>query len=145
MQSATADQKFGDIHEGMPLPSLTKEVTLEQFAMYAAVCWDFHPMHYDSVTGKELGFRAALADGPMLAAFLGQVVTVWLGPESRVKRLQTRYLAPVFPRDVLHCMGTVLGKTEGDDPTVECEVWAENQDGIRVVTGMVTAAPPPRR
>ncbi len=132
--------QFEDVDVGTGIPELVKEITLEQFAMYSAVCWDFHPMHYDSATGQRLGFKEAFADGPMLAAFLGQVATSWLGSQSRISRLRTRYLKPVFPGDTLYCSGSVLGKSEDVGYSVECEVWANNQDGDRVASGLVSVS-----
>jgi 3-hydroxybutyryl-CoA dehydratase len=142
MSNTNTFVKFGDIKLESIIPTLTKEITLEQFAMYSAVCWDFHPMHYDSQTGQDLGFRTAFADGPMLAAFLGQVATEWLGSQSKIKRLKTRYLKPVFPQDTLYCSGSVLNKFDDGEPSIECEVWANNQDGKRVASGIVIACPP---
>lgn len=132
--------QFEDVDVGTGIPEIVKEITLEQFAMYSAVCWDFHPMHYDSATGQRLGFKEAFADGPMLAAFLGQVPTSWLGSQSRITRLRTRYLKPVFPGDTLYCSGSVLGKAEDVGYSVECEVWANNQDGDRVASGLVSVS-----
>ncbi|MCH2525538.1 MAG: hypothetical protein MK028_04315 [Dehalococcoidia bacterium] len=131
---------FEDVNVGTGIPELIKEITLEQFAMYSAVCWDFHPMHYDSATGQKLGFKEAFADGPMLAAFLGQVATSWLGGQSRIYRLKTRYLKPVFPGDTLYCSGSVLGKSDSPNHSIDCEVWANNQDGDRVASGIVSVS-----
>jgi acyl dehydratase len=127
---------FEEVEVGSELPALSREIKLEQLAMYAAVCWDFEPAHYDSGTAQKQGFRAAYADGPMITALLGQVATNWAGPSGRLRKLTVTYRVMVFPGDKLVCGGKVTGKRrEADRHLVECEVWAENQDGQRAVFG----------
>ena len=134
---------FEEVEVGSELPALFKEVRIEQMGMYAAVCWDFQPGHYDSGTAQEQGFRAAYADGPMITAFLGQVVTNWMGINGVLRRLRATYRVMVFPGDRLVCRGKVTGKhIERGSSFVECEVWAENQKTERVVYGTATVELP---
>jgi len=35
-----------------------------------------------------------------------------------------------------------LNKFDDGEPSIECEVWANNQDGKRVASGIVIACPP---
>ena len=67
------ERYFEDVEVGSELPTITKEISIEQLGMYAAVCWDFRADHYDTKTAQEYGFQAPYADGPMITAFLGQV------------------------------------------------------------------------
>ena len=134
---------FEEVEVGSELPVLNKEISLEQLAMYAAVCWDFQPGHYDSGTAQKQGFQAAYADGPMITAFLGQVATNWMGINGSLKKLAATYRVMVFPGDTLTCRGKVTGKyTEGDSSFVECEVWAENQRAETAVYGTATVELP---
>ena len=127
---------FEEIDVGTELPALFKEASVEQFAMYAAACWDFRSEHYDSGTAQSYGFRAAYADGPMITAFLGQVVTNWMGVSGRLRKLTATYRVMVFPGDKLACRGKITGKyTREGSNLVECEVWAENQNAERAVYG----------
>jgi acyl dehydratase len=139
------ERYFEDVEVGSELPTITKEISIEQLAMYAAVCWDFRPEHYDSGTAQRYGFQAPYADGPMLTAFLGQVATNWMGLKGNCKKITATYRVMVFPGDVLICKGKVIDKcTKGDSNLVKCEVWAENQKEERVVYGTVTVALPSR-
>ncbi len=134
---------FEEVEVGFKLPSIVKDITLPQLAMYAAVCWDFMPIHYDSATAQSLGFRAAFADGPMETAFLCQVVTNWMGVQCILKKISIRYRRMVFPGDRLTCKGEVTRKyKEGDENLVEFEVWAENQESQRVAYGTAVAKLP---
>ena len=134
---------FEDVEVGAELPELSKEITLPQLARYAAVCWDFQPEHYDSETAQSHGFRAPYADGPMVSAFLGHVMTNWMGASGILKKLTATYRVMVFPGDKLTCKGKVTDKSsDADSKFVECEVWAENQNAERVVYGAATAELP---
>jgi len=134
---------FEEVKVGLKLPSIVKEITLPEMAMYAAVCWDFMPIHYDSGTAQSFGFRAAFADGPMETAFLCQVVTDWLGMQGVLKKISANYRGMVFPGDRLTCEGEVRRKyKEGEENLVELEVWADNQESQKVVYGTAVAKLP---
>ncbi|MFC1978039.1 MaoC/PaaZ C-terminal domain-containing protein [Chloroflexota bacterium] len=136
---------FEEVEVGSELPVLTKKVKLEQMAMYAAACWDFEPGHYDSGTAQKEGFRAAYVDGPMITAFLGQMVSNWMGINGRLVELTATYRVMVFPGDELVCKGKVVHKqNEVDSNLVKCEVWAENQSSERAVYGAATVELPSR-
>ncbi|MFC1966718.1 MaoC/PaaZ C-terminal domain-containing protein [Chloroflexota bacterium] len=127
---------FEDVEVGDELPTLTKDITLEQMAMYAAACWDFRPIHYDSGSAQALGFRNAFTDGPMTTAFLAQVVTDWTGVNGCLRKITATYRGMTFTGDRLVCKAKVVGKRrEVDGNVIECEVWAETPRGERVVYG----------
>jgi acyl dehydratase len=132
----SANRYFEEVEEGSELPSLVKEVKLEQLGMYAAASWDKQPLHYDSGTAQRLGYRAALADGPMVMAFLAQVVTDWMGPGGILKKIGVSYRGAVFPDDRLTCTGKVVHKyKQGDAHLIECRVQAVNQENEAVLYG----------
>jgi acyl dehydratase len=127
---------FEEVEVGLELSSIVKDITTPQMAMYAAVCWDFMPIHYDSGTAQSLGFRDAFTDGPMETAFLCQVVTNWMGMQGVLKKISASYRGMVFPGDRLTCRGEVTRKyKEADEGLIECALWAENQKGQKVVYG----------
>lgn len=133
---AKTQSYFEDVQVGAELPSIVMDITLPQMAMYSAVCWDFMPIHYDSGTARDLGFRAAFTDGPMETAFLCRMVNDWMGLQGILKKISASYRVMVFPGDRLVCKGKVTRKyKEGDENLVECEVWAENQECQRAVIG----------
>ena len=134
---------FEEVEPGQKLPELLKEVSIQQMAMYAATGWDFQPIHYDSGTAQNQGFRAAVAAGPMVTNFLAQMLTEWIGINGFLKKIACSYRGNVFPDDKLTCQGQVTNKySEGKINLVECEVWAENQDGEKVVRGTATVELP---
>ncbi len=143
--SYTETRYFEDIAVGEELPSLWKEIGIEQMAMYAAVCWDFQPAHYDSAAAQAQGFRTAYVDGPMVAGFMAQLITDWAGKKAQLKKIVANYRVMVFPGDRLVCKGKVTGlRTEAGANLVDCEVWTENQKGERPVYGTAIVSLPSR-
>ena len=81
--------------------------------------------------------------GALKSAFLGQLVTDWIGPRGTLQSLSVRYREMDVPGDALTCAGTVVAKDEAAG-TVRCEVWIENGRGVRTTTGEAVASLPPR-
>jgi acyl dehydratase len=134
MHTTRTMRYFEDVEEGSELPPLVKTIKLEQMGMYAAASWDKQPLHYDSGTARRHGYPAALAEGPMVAAFLVQVVTDWMGAGGIFKKISVSYRGAVFPDDTITCKGAVVRKyREADAHLVECKVQAENQEKKEVL------------
>ncbi|MBI2907450.1 MAG: hypothetical protein HYX92_07350 [Chloroflexi bacterium] len=143
--SAPGALYFEDVEVGKELPVTSREISLEQMAMYAAVCWDFLPVHYDSGTAQKHGFRDAYVDGPMITAFLSELVTAWSGVQGRLRTIAVTYRGMAFPGDKLLCKGKITAKhVDGGSNLAECDIWAENQNGERVVYGTATVSLPTR-
>ena len=84
------------------------------------------------------------AHGMLSMGFVGQAVTDWAGAGT-VRKLGVRFAALVRLKDVVTCRGRVLAKSSKDGVhLVDLEVWAENQQAEKVVTGRATVALPAR-
>jgi hypothetical protein len=70
--------------------------------------------------------------GLLKAAFLGQLVTDWLGDRGTLKTFEVSYRGLDVPGKPYRCRGRVT-KVDGDD--VELEVWGEDSDGQRTTLG----------
>lgn len=127
---------FDSIKVGSEIPPLVKNITRGQMFMYSATTWDFHPGHYDREFARSQGFKDVYVDGPMVAAFMTQLVTDWVGLEGRLKKLSVTYKAMVFPGDTLTCRGRVTNKSVSDGAkSIECEITLVNQNEVPVATG----------
>ena len=84
------------------------------------------------------------AHGMLSMGFVGQAVTDWAGAGT-VRKLGVRFAGLVRLKDVDH-----LPRTRGRQVItagvhlVDLEVWAENQQAEKVVTGRATVALPAR-
>lgn len=141
-----AEQVFWeDVTEGMELPSLVKEPTTRQLVQYAGASGDFYEIHYD----KDFAIGNKL-DGPILhgalkSAFLGQLVTDWIGPLGTLRRLQCQYRGMDAPGNAITAKGTVTRKfEEGGQRMVECSIWLENSEGQNTTPGNATVILPSR-
>ena len=135
-----------DVSEGMELPSVVKEPTTRQLVQYAGASGDFYEIHYD----KDFAIGNKL-DGPILhgalkSAFLGQLVTDWIGSQGSLKRLQCQYRGMDAPGNPITAKGTVTRVyEEGGQRLVDCTVWLENAEGQNTTPGNATVILPSRQ
>lgn len=122
--------------EGETIPELVKHVTQDQINAYAEVSGDHNPIHINPEAARAVGLDGTIAHGMLNMAFLGEMLTDWLTASQEqhgwLRRLRVRFQAMVRPGDTVTCHG-VLGPRQGD--TQRVEIWMDNQDGVRVITG----------
>jgi len=83
--------------------------------------------------------------GAQKAAFSGQVLTNWMGPEGNLKKLSCSFRGVDFFDVKLTCNGQVTKKfVDGSDHCVECELWIDNATGERTTIGGGVVALPAR-
>jgi len=137
---------FDNVNVGDEIASLTKPpVTEVQLVKYAGASGDYNPIHTVHHYAEKAGLGGVIAHGMLSMAFAGQHVTKWIGEAGTFKRLKVRFVAMTRPGDVITLKGTVTGKREADgERLVECDVWAEKQDGTKTVAGNATVSLPRR-
>jgi acyl dehydratase len=138
---------FEDVEVGTLLPKLEKSISLVTILKWGAAVNDYGPHHYDQQFAHQvLGLPNVIAHGPHNAAFLAQLVTNWIGSEGFLKRHYTELRSNVFPGDTLTFQGKVTRKYQQfGENLVECESWAENQNGRKVALGKSTFTLPLRK
>jgi acyl dehydratase len=134
---------FEDVKVGDELPPLVKGPLQQiQLTRYAGASGDFNPIHQDDEFARAAGMGGVFAHGMLSMGFVAQALTDWAGPGT-VRKLGVRFTGLVRLKDVVTCRGRVLGKSSKDELNlVDLEVWAENQQGEKVVTGRATLALP---
>ncbi|GAB4351352.1 MAG: MaoC family dehydratase [Candidatus Abyssubacteria bacterium] len=133
---------FDDIKVGDEIPSLTKPpITEVQLVKYAGASGDFNPIHTVHHYAEKAGLGGVIAHGMLSMGFMGEHITKWIGEAGELRRLKVRFAAMTRPGDVVTLKGKVIRKREtGGENLVDCEVWAEKQDGVRTVTGEATVS-----
>ncbi|NQU07540.1 MAG: MaoC family dehydratase N-terminal domain-containing protein [Candidatus Abyssubacteria bacterium] len=141
---ADAKVYFDDGRPGDEIPSLTKPpVTEVQLVKYAGASGDFNPIHTVHHYAEKAGLGGVIAHGMLSMGFAGEHITKWLGETGTLKRLKVRFTAMTRPGDVVTLKGKVTDKKTADgENIVECEIWAETQDGAKTITGTATVALP---
>ena len=120
---------------GQEIPELVKHPTPRQLVQYAGAQGDFYEIHYDQAYAKSVGLPGVILHGLLKAAFLGQLVTDWLGDSATLKTFEVSYRGVDMPGHPYLCRGRVT-KVEGDE--VELEVWGEDEGGKRTTLGTAT-------
>ena len=138
-------QYFEDAEVGTELLTLEKTPTTRQLVMYAGASGDFHEIHYDLEFAQAQGLASVIVQGALKNAFLGQLLTDWIGSGGTLKKLAVQYRGMDLAGRPLYCKGTVTKKhTVDGERLVECDVWIENGEGEKTTTGSAVVALPSR-
>lgn len=137
---------FEDVDVGTEIPLLTKKYNLMKMALFASVHGDWCPGHYDYKWAREkFNQPAPFAYGLQITAHCSQVLTDWISPNGALRKFKARTLTPTYPYDTLTIRGRVTRKyAEGGENYLDCEVWAEKQDGSVAARGSATVTLPCR-
>ena len=132
-----------DVTDGMELPSLVKHPTTRQLVQYAGASGDFYEIHYDKDFAQGTGLDSVIIHGALKNAFLGQLVTQWIGSVGVLKRLTCQYRGMDPPGKQITAKGTVTRKyQQNGEYLVDCEIWLENGEGQNTTPGSATVALP---
>lgn len=123
------------VEVGQELPELVKHPTTRQLVQYAGAQGDFYEIHYDQSFAQGVGLPGVILHGLLKAAFLGQLVTDWIGDRGALKSFEVSYRGIDVPGRPYRCRGRVV-RVEGDQ--VELEVWGEDSEGKRTTVGSAT-------
>lgn len=128
---------FAKIQVGDELHSINKEITQEKINRYADASGDYNPIHIDPEFAKDTMFKGTIGHGMMTLAYLSEMMTSYLG-EGWIcgGNLEVAFLGPTRPGKSYTAKGKVTDKREeGGRKLVECEVWCEDAEGNKVVSG----------
>ncbi|MCH7842121.1 MAG: dehydratase [Chloroflexi bacterium] len=141
-----ADQVYwDDVQEGTELPAVVKNPTTQQLVKYAGASGDYYQIHYDKDFAKNNDLDDVILHGALKNAFLGHLVTKWMGPNGDLKRLACQYRGMDIPGSPVTAKGVVTRKYEEKGVNlVDCEIWLENKDGEKTTPGSATVALPLR-
>ena len=123
------------LQTGDAIPDLVKNPTTRQLVQYAGAQGDFYEIHYDQDFARGVGLPGVILHGLLKAAFLGQLVTDWLGERGTLKSFEVSYRGIDQPGRPYRCRGKIT-KVDGDQ--VELEVWGEDSDGNKTTVGSAT-------
>ena len=124
-----------NVKVGEELPDLVKHPTTRQLVQYAGAQGDFYEIHYDQEYAHSVALPGVILHGLLKAAFLGQLVTDWLGDRGTLKTFEVSYRGVDVPAHPYRCRGRVT-RVAGND--VELEVWGEDEAGKLTTVGTAT-------
>jgi len=136
---------YEDIIIGSEITPLVKQPTTRQLVMWAGASGDYHPIHYDHDFAQSRGLPGVIVHGQLVASFLGQLITDWMGEQGSLRKLTCSYRGFNLPGDTLSCKGKISKKyIEDGEHYVVCSIWAENLKGEKTVSGVATVILPAR-
>ena len=136
---------FEDAQEGTELPVLRKDPTTQQLVMYAGASGDYYQILYDQDFAKANGLPNVIIHGALKNAFLGQLVTEWVGEHGTVKKLTVQYRGMDEPGTPVYCKGVVTKTSlKAGEGLVECDIWLEDDQGNKTTPGSAVVALPTR-
>ena len=147
---------YEDVEVGTEVTPLAKIATTRMLVQWAGASGDRNPLHYDDDFAKSQGVGAPIVHGALKRAWLGQLVTDWIGEQGELRKLSCRYRGMDYPRkmktmeepqegETWWCKGKVSKKYEdGGEHFVECEIWLENGKGEKTTTGAAVVTLPSR-
>ena len=97
-------------------------------------------VHWDEAMARAVGVPGPYDYGPERVAWLGHLVTNWMGDAGFLRRLNVRVLRHNLIGDATWCRGAVTGKEAGG--VVHLSVRADNQRGETTAEGTATVVLP---
>ncbi len=142
---ATKQVCWEDVQVGTELPPLNKKATTRQLVQYAGASLDFYEVHYDKDFALGNNLPGVIIHGALKNAWLGQLMTDWIGSQGRLIKLGVQYRGMDVPNDSITCGGVVTKKYKKDGRhLVECDIWVQNSKGEKTTPGSATASLPSR-
>ncbi len=136
---------FEDVSEGAELPPVERHTTTAQLFLFSAVTRNPHRIHYDKDYAISEEHPDVIVHGPLHGAMLCSFVTGWIGDEGTLKKFGYSNRGRATTADTLTFRGTVTKKYERDgEPTVELDIWEENQQGEKLAPGTAVVVLPKR-
>ncbi|MBI4965040.1 MAG: dehydratase [Desulfomonile tiedjei] len=130
-----------EIHVDDIMPVLVKApIDQVQLVKYAGASGDFNPLHFDPEFGKAVGIGGVIAQGMLIAGFVGQAMTNWV-PKKYIRKFGVRFAGMTRLGDVVTVTGVVKEKTGN---RIVCDLEAKNQNGALLVVGSFEAELPGR-
>jgi len=148
---------YEDVEVGIEVTPIAKVATTQMLVRWAGASGDFNPLHYEDTFAASQGVGTPIVHGQLKRAWLGHLVTSWIGDEGFLKKLSCQYRGMDYPRkmkdvgepaegETWWCKGTVTNKyLDGENHVVECEIWVENGKGEKTTPGAATVILPSRK
>jgi 3-hydroxybutyryl-CoA dehydratase len=137
--------QYDKIDAGEKFKGVPFGVSRETIRDFAEGSLDFNPLHLDdSYMHGQFGktkFKGVIMHGMTNFGLLTRMLTDWLGPRGGVhKRMETRWLAPVYPGDTLTPVAKVKQKNVTDKSRwMLIDVEMRNQKGDLIAAGEAMA------
>lgn len=112
-------------------------VVQKMLDQFRDITGDSNPLHTDTEFAKAKGYPSCVAYGMLTASFLSTLAGMYLpGEKSLIHCVETKFVKPVFPGDILKISGTIAEKNELFH-MIKVKVTMTNQKREKVLRGMM--------
>ena|ERR1700722_6038709 len=140
---STIQSSPDSIHLGLEIPDFVRVPGLHHFNRYAAVNYEFVPIHMDDVAGREAGYDRAFGMGNLQWAYIHNMLRAWIGPAGRIVKVGCQFRAPALRDRMVRARGTVTAvERVGTEVIVDLEIHTEDDDGNVLAPGTARVALP---
>jgi acyl dehydratase len=126
---------------GHEIPPFARKTGFDVWNRFAAVNYEFVPIHMDDEAGKAAGHAGAIGMGRLQWSYLHNALEQWLGESGRVVRVAAQFRSPNLKGMTLTTKGKVTAvRKENNETLVDLDVWVEAEDGRVLAPGTATVA-----
>ena len=136
---------FEDIRSGDSLPSREYgPLTIVDTVRWAGLEENWARLHFDrEYAQSHRRQRSFIASGAYRQALLIRILTDWVGPRGKLRKLNLRHTIPTHEGDMMRYSGKVVEKSSDlQDPWIGCELEGRNQEEKQILTGRCTVVLP---
>lgn len=99
-----------DVEIGQEITTLVKRPTPTQVMMWAGAVDDYNRIHAGGGAVNRAGYSKSIVFGPLICAFLRQMLTSWMGVDGWLRKITVRHNAPAYVNEDIVCKGKISGK-----------------------------------
>ena len=126
---------------GDTLPEFVRTAGFDTWNRYAAVNYEFVPIHMDDEAGKAAGYPSAFGMGSLVWAYIHNMLRDWMGSDGRIVQIECQFRSPSLRGTQVRVRGSVTAVSEQDGEThAEIEFLAEDDKGNKLAPGTATVA-----
>jgi len=136
LSAAISARDLAALQPGDRLPGFTTPpITGLTLALFAGGTGDHNPIHVDPAFARANGFADVFAHGMLSMAYLGRLLTGWVGPR-RLRSFQVRFAAITPIGAEVTCSGEVLALIDdGGERRARVALTAALPDGTVTLSG----------
>ncbi len=113
---------WSNLSEGDAMPEYSREITRTTIVSTAISSRDFQTVHHDHEAAQKEGAKDIFLNILSTGGIIGKYLTGWSGSTGKIKDLEIKLGATVFPGDVLKGGGKIIKKyKEGNECLVDIE------------------------
>jgi acyl dehydratase len=135
----TQTTDLGNVKVGDELPEFVRATGLHNWNRFAAVNYEFVPIHMDDEAGREAGYPSAFGMGSLQWSYLHGLIYSWVGDRGTIVSIGCQFRNANTKGMTVTGKGKVTAvRDEGGRHLVDLDIWTEDQDGNKLAPGQAT-------